>query len=49
MPLHLWVQNAGPHKFEGSFEAQNVVLVSGLQLGYGWFRLGLGLGLGIHF
>lgn len=28
-------QNPGPHKSEGIFETQNVVLVSGLQLSYG--------------
>lgn len=30
---HLWAQNMDPHEFEGIFEAQNVALVSGLQLG----------------
>lgn len=32
----LWRQNACALEFKGIFETQNVVLVSGLQLGYGY-------------
>lgn len=30
--IHLWGQNASTHECEGVFDAQNVLLVSGLKL-----------------